>query len=215
VRDPRSGARAARGALKTLEPRAVALDDQAVKALADLDVGEAGLPERDAARVAGEPESEGIGLDQVGEQALEFGTRDGIAAAVDERADPAASRAPLDPQALDFPTIPAGSGRLFDAHPVVCDRLPPDRAKVRKHMQNIALFLDAKEKLKHSPPVDSEFNTLEAKVAQFVSLCERLREENVVLRQQLASAENDSKRLNEKIDTAKAKLAQLLSRLPG
>jgi len=82
-------------------------------------------------------------------------------------------------------------------------------------MQNIALFLDAKEKLKHSPPVDSEFNTLEAKVAQFVSLCERLREENVVLRQQLASAENDSKRLNEKIDTAKAKLARLLSRLPS
>lgn len=63
--------------------------------------------------------------------------------------------------------------------------------------------------------MDSEFNTLEAKVAQFVTLCERLREENVVLRQQLVTAENDSKRLSEKIDTAKAKLAQLLSRLPG
>ena len=63
--------------------------------------------------------------------------------------------------------------------------------------------------------MESEFNTLEAKVAQFVTLCERLREENVVLRQQLVSAENASKRLNEKIDTAKARLAQLLSRLPG
>lgn len=63
--------------------------------------------------------------------------------------------------------------------------------------------------------MDSEFNALDAKVGQFVSLCERLREENVVLRQQLASAEKDGKRLNEKIDTAKAKLAQLLSRLPG
>ena len=69
--------------------------------------------------------------------------------------------------------------------------------------------------MKHSPRVDSELNGLDAKVGQFVSLCERLREENVVLRQQLASAENDSKRLNEKIDTAKARLAQLLSRLPG
>lgn len=63
--------------------------------------------------------------------------------------------------------------------------------------------------------MDSEFNALDAKVAQFVSLCERLREENVVLRQQLASVENDSKRLNEKIDTAKERLEHLLSRLPG
>ena len=62
--------------------------------------------------------------------------------------------------------------------------------------------------------MDSEFNALDAKVGQFVSLCERLREENVVLRQQLASAENASKRLNEKIDTAKARLEHLLSRLP-
>ncbi len=63
--------------------------------------------------------------------------------------------------------------------------------------------------------MDSEFNGLDAKVGQFVSLCERLREENVVLRQQLASAQSDGKRLNEKIDIAKARLAQLLSRLPG
>jgi cell division protein ZapB len=69
--------------------------------------------------------------------------------------------------------------------------------------------------LKDSPPVDSEFNTLETKVAQFVTLCERLREENVVLRQQLVSAENDSKRLSEKINVAKAKLERLLTRLPG
>jgi cell division protein ZapB len=63
--------------------------------------------------------------------------------------------------------------------------------------------------------VDSEFNTLETKVAQFVTLCERLREENVVLRQQLVSAENDSKRLSDKINAAKAKLERLLTRLPG
>lgn len=63
--------------------------------------------------------------------------------------------------------------------------------------------------------MDSEFNTLEAKVAQFVTLCERLRQENVVLRQQLVSAENDSKRLSEKIDSAKAKLERLLARLPS
>ena len=63
--------------------------------------------------------------------------------------------------------------------------------------------------------METEFNSLEAKVAQFVTLCERLRAENVELRQQLATARSDAKRLNEKIDGAKARLEGLLSRLPG
>jgi cell division protein ZapB len=63
--------------------------------------------------------------------------------------------------------------------------------------------------------VDAEFNSLEAKVAQFVSLCERLRAENLTLRQQLLAAQNDAKRLNEKIDGAKSRLEGLLNRLPG
>jgi cell division protein ZapB len=63
--------------------------------------------------------------------------------------------------------------------------------------------------------VETEFTSLETKVAQFVSLCERLRAENNDLRQQLATARNDAKRLHEKIDGAKARLEGLLSRLPG
>jgi cell division protein ZapB len=63
--------------------------------------------------------------------------------------------------------------------------------------------------------VEAEFSSLEAKVAQFVSLCERLRTENQDLRQQLATARTDARRLNEKIDGAKARLEGLLSRLPG
>ena len=63
--------------------------------------------------------------------------------------------------------------------------------------------------------MEAEFNSLEAKVAQFVTLCERLRAENVQLRQQLAAAHTDAKRLNEKIDGAKARLEGLLARLPG
>jgi cell division protein ZapB len=59
-----------------------------------------------------------------------------------------------------------------------------------------------------------EFNSLEAKVAQFVGLCERLRAENHDLRQQLASARGDAKRLNERIESARARLEQLLQRLP-
>ena len=63
--------------------------------------------------------------------------------------------------------------------------------------------------------MDSELNSLEAKVAQFVTLCERLRAENTTLRQQLAVAQSDAKRLNEKIDGAKSRLEGLLNRLPA
>ncbi|HTM62193.1 MAG TPA: cell division protein ZapB [Burkholderiales bacterium] len=63
--------------------------------------------------------------------------------------------------------------------------------------------------------MEEEFNSLEAKVEQFVDLCERLRAENKALRQQLVAAQNDAKRLHEKIDGATSKLEGLLSRLPG
>jgi cell division protein ZapB len=63
--------------------------------------------------------------------------------------------------------------------------------------------------------VEAEFNSLEAKVAQFVSLCERLRAENVELKRELATARTDARKLHEKIDGAKARLEGLLSKIPG
>lgn len=63
--------------------------------------------------------------------------------------------------------------------------------------------------------VEAEFSSLEAKVAQFVTLCERLRAENSDLRQQLAAARSDAKRLHDKIDGARTRLEGLLSKLPG
>jgi len=81
-------------------------------------------------------------------------------------------------------------------------------------MQKRPLFLDAVADLQHSSGVDAEFNSLETKVAQFVGLCERLRAENHDLRQQLATAKNDARRLNERIEGAKLKLESLLARLP-
>ena len=62
--------------------------------------------------------------------------------------------------------------------------------------------------------MDADFASLEAKVAQFVNLCERLRAENTDLRQQLAAAQGDARKLNERIDSARAKLSQLIDRLP-
>jgi cell division protein ZapB len=63
--------------------------------------------------------------------------------------------------------------------------------------------------------VDTELSSLEAKVAQFVTLCERLRAENTSLRQQLAAAQKDAKLLNERIDGAKTRLEGLINRLPA
>ncbi|HWI39099.1 MAG TPA: cell division protein ZapB [Burkholderiales bacterium] len=63
--------------------------------------------------------------------------------------------------------------------------------------------------------MEAEFNSLESKVEQFVELCERLRAENSELRQQLAAARSDAKKLNEKIDGAKSRLEGLLNRIPG
>ena len=81
-------------------------------------------------------------------------------------------------------------------------------------MQKRGLLLDQPCYLPHSLRVDTELASLEAKVAQFVSLCERLRAENTSLRQQLAAAQTDAKRLNERIDGAKTKLEGLINRLP-
>ncbi len=69
--------------------------------------------------------------------------------------------------------------------------------------------------LKDSAPVEAEFSSLENKVAQFVTVCDRLRAENSELRQQLVAAQNDAKRLNDKIDGARAKLESLISLIPG
>ncbi|MDW8468741.1 MAG: DUF904 domain-containing protein [Burkholderiales bacterium] len=62
--------------------------------------------------------------------------------------------------------------------------------------------------------VEAELVSLEQKVDQFIGLCERLRAENHELRQQLAAARNDAKRLADRIESARAKLERLLERLP-
>ena len=66
----------------------------------------------------------------------------------------------------------------------------------------------------YSVCMEAEFNSLEGKVSQFAQVCERLRAENTELREQLSLAQNDAKRLAEKIDGAKARLESLLVRLP-
>ena len=62
--------------------------------------------------------------------------------------------------------------------------------------------------------MESEFNSLEAKVAQIVTLCERLRAENTELRQQLTTAQTDARRLTERIEGARTRIEELVARLP-
>ncbi len=62
--------------------------------------------------------------------------------------------------------------------------------------------------------MDTELKSLEQKLDQFVGLCQRLRAANQQLHQQLASAMNENKQLNEKIGTATNRLESLLNQIP-
>ncbi|MGH8635167.1 MAG: hypothetical protein ACRET7_13685 [Burkholderiales bacterium] len=62
--------------------------------------------------------------------------------------------------------------------------------------------------------MDAEFKSLERKLTQFVELCQRLRDDNQQLRQQLASAVSDNKQLADKIGTATNRLENLLNQIP-
>jgi cell division protein ZapB len=63
--------------------------------------------------------------------------------------------------------------------------------------------------------MDAELKSLEAKINQFVEVCARLRADNQQLRQQLASALNQSKRLEEKLSSAASRLETLLAHIPS
>jgi cell division protein ZapB len=67
----------------------------------------------------------------------------------------------------------------------------------------------------YSADMDAELKALEAKIEQFVDMCARLRDDNQQLRQQLASAVNQSKRLEEKIASAASRLETLLAQIPS
>jgi cell division protein ZapB len=62
--------------------------------------------------------------------------------------------------------------------------------------------------------MEAELDTLDEKINQLVQLCHRLRTDNHELRQQLAAAQSESKQLTDKIETARVRLENLLTRLP-
>lgn len=62
--------------------------------------------------------------------------------------------------------------------------------------------------------MEAELKSLEEKVNQFVELSQRLRSDNQQLRQKLASALNENRLLEEKINNATARLENLLHQIP-
>ena len=62
--------------------------------------------------------------------------------------------------------------------------------------------------------MEAELNTLDDKLSQLVQLCHRLRNDNNELRQDLAAARSQNKQLTDKIESARQRLENLLSRIP-
>jgi cell division protein ZapB len=60
----------------------------------------------------------------------------------------------------------------------------------------------------------AELDTLEAKIRQVAELCHVLRHENIALRQQLLSTQQDNKQLTTRLEAARARLQALLETLP-
>jgi cell division protein ZapB len=63
--------------------------------------------------------------------------------------------------------------------------------------------------------MENELTHLEAKAARAVEQCERLRTENLDLRQQLALRADEIKRLSEKLEESRRRVEALLARMPG
>ncbi|OIR19310.1 hypothetical protein GALL_01900 [mine drainage metagenome] len=62
--------------------------------------------------------------------------------------------------------------------------------------------------------MDSEIDALDQKLAQLVQLTQRLRAENMQLRQEIASALSQQRKSQDKVSEAAQRLEKLLSQLP-
>lgn len=66
----------------------------------------------------------------------------------------------------------------------------------------------------YSRAMEAELSALEDRIKAAADLCQRLRAENLDLRQRVARLETENKRLNDKIAGAKDRLESLLKQIP-
>ena len=62
--------------------------------------------------------------------------------------------------------------------------------------------------------MEADLRALEEKLSQFIALCNRLKQENHSLRQELVQAQNDNKNLKDTMAQAGSRLEALLETLP-
>ncbi len=62
--------------------------------------------------------------------------------------------------------------------------------------------------------MDNELSALENKISEVVEVCRQLRAENARLREQIAAADVEKKRLAQSMETARSRLETLLSQMP-
>ncbi|MGA7178861.1 MAG: hypothetical protein WBX11_04640 [Thiobacillaceae bacterium] len=62
--------------------------------------------------------------------------------------------------------------------------------------------------------MDTQLEALEERVRKVVTLCQNLRKENLALRQDIASHQQQIRTLTSKLETARIRLSNLIERLP-
>lgn len=75
-------------------------------------------------------------------------------------------------------------------------------------------MIDRLRNAPYSPAMHAELDTLEAKIREVAERCNTLRQENIALRQQLLTSQQDNKQLNTRLESAKTRLHALLETLP-
>ncbi len=121
-------------------------------------------------------------------------------------------RLSLDRLAID-PCFPFNPSRGED------DWAPIRRADSNRyipfHTEIVRRFLTAQKISLYSAWMDEGLRALEEKISQITQLNARLRDEAQTLRQQLAAANNEIARQQDKLETARTRITDMLARLPS